>query len=207
MCVFCGPCWVIVLFLTCYAFLYAYLYRVSWCKMRLCELHKRVTEGSCKLSKFMLQQVWYLKLHEEGWDLHHIAWILDQTSKRNIHYGKNWTIMMCQNQQAHPINVITWLGLSWGTSKHNIPLRDDLSRLSASSQLGYSRVSHLNTTPLCSSLPPNIASSCKVVPTSMKYSESVCKPSDSGASTCEVQLCKQFLKIEMSGKFKGGENC
>lgn len=43
-----------------------------------------------------------------------------------------------------------------GTVKHNIPLREYLSRLSASWESGYSRTSHSNTMPIHGSLPPTL---------------------------------------------------
>ena len=146
----------IVFYLSCHVVLPCIF--ILWKLVRdvLIWIHKRETEGSCTLSKCVLQQVWCLKFHEKGWGLNHTAWILDQTSKRNNRCGKNWTITMCQNQQAHRVNVITWLGLLWGTGKHSIPLRDYLSRPSASSESDYSRISHLNTMPIHSSLLPTL---------------------------------------------------
>lgn len=74
--------------------------------------------------------------------------------QKNNHYGKNCTVIMCPNQQAHSINVITWF--LRGTVKHNIPLREYLSRLSASWESGYSRTSHSNTMPIHGSLPTTL---------------------------------------------------
>lgn len=183
------------------SFCHAYLYFGSLWETR--SYTKRETGGSCMLSKCVLQQVWCLKFHEKGSGLNHTAWILDQTSKRNNHYGKNCTVIMCQNQQAHPINVIAWLGLLWGTFKHNIPLREYLSRLSASWESGYSRISHLNTMPIHGSLPPTLlrhAKWCRLpfqVFRICLYTCQIQKP-----QTCEVQSCKDFLKCKWTEGLK-----
>lgn len=173
-----------------------HIYIVQACERRA--YMRRETRGSCTLSKCVLQQVWYLKFHEKGSGLNHIAWILDQTSKRNNHDGRNGTIAMCQNQQAHPINVITCLGLLWGTDKHNIPLRDCLSRLSASSESGYSGISHSNTMPIHRSLPPTLLCHAKWC----QLPWSIQNVSDSEASTCEVQSCEDFLKCKWTEGLK-----
>lgn len=146
----------IVFFLSCHVVLPCIF--ILWKLVRdlLIWIHKREAEVSCTLSKCVLRQVWCLKFHETGSGLNHIAWILDQTSKRNNHCGKNGTIVMCQNQQAHPISVITRLGLVRGTGKHRTPLREYFSRLSASSESDYSRISHLNMMPIHSSLLPTL---------------------------------------------------
>lgn len=49
-----------------------------------CSLGQKGAGGCCMSSKFAPQQVCYLKFHEKrGSELNQIAWILDQTSKRN----------------------------------------------------------------------------------------------------------------------------
>lgn len=49
-----------------------------------CSLGQRGAGGCCMSPKFVPQQVCYLKFHEKRVsELNHIAWILDQTSKRN----------------------------------------------------------------------------------------------------------------------------
>lgn len=90
----------------------------------------------------------------------------------------------------------TWL--VWAllcTGRHRTPLRGYSSRLSGSSKSNCSRIGHLHTSRIHSSLLPALP--CEAVPTFTKYSKFVCTPAGAGASTCGVRLCKDFLKMEI----------
>lgn len=104
------------------------------------------------------------------------------------HYGKkNWTTIMIQNQQVHPSNPIAWC-----TDKHNIPLRDGfrISGVWLQQNQSFQHDAHQQLSVM------KTATSCKVEPTSMKYSPSDAQTSGKNCNKTSMNhLCPLVFKF------------